>query len=70
MSNREQKGAMTEFEELVNQVGCGSHYWAVEKCMNDNKRDFRFCQKELGEFRKCYNENKDKVHKQLSNAPQ
>jgi hypothetical protein len=59
---------LEEFEELVNQVGCGEFYWKSEACLDQNNRDLRKCQQELKEFAICFNQNKGKLPSQQPQA--
>ncbi|GFN98919.1 coiled-coil-helix-coiled-coil-helix domain-containing protein 8 [Plakobranchus ocellatus] len=39
-------------ETMINKTGCLQLHYAVQECMGE-KQDWRLCQKEVTEFRKC-----------------
>lgn len=39
-------------EAMINRTGCLKLHYAVQECFGE-KRDWRECQKEVTEFRKC-----------------
>jgi cytochrome c oxidase assembly factor 4 len=39
-------------EAMINKTGCLQLHYAVQECMGE-KKDWRQCQKEVTEFRKC-----------------
>jgi len=42
-----------DIEAKIGKTGCASFYEKVETCMGSSERDWRKCQTELMEFRKC-----------------
>jgi len=56
---------MEEFQALVDQIGCGQFYWKSEECLNNNGREMRRCQKELGDFARCFAANSATKKSQL-----
>ena len=42
-----------DIETKIKGTGCDLVYQKLETCMGDNERDWRRCQKELAQFKKC-----------------
>ncbi|KAL5008549.1 hypothetical protein ScPMuIL_014130 [Solemya velum] len=51
-------------EKMLNKSGCGELHYAVQECMADNK-DWRKCQKQVMEFRKCVEESMTGIKKKI-----
>lgn len=49
-------------EKMLKKTGCLELHYAVQECVAET-RDWRQCQKQVQEFRKCVEANKDKAHK-------
>ncbi|CAL8468590.1 g8130 [Coccomyxa elongata] len=46
-----------DFDEYVDQQGCGKAYSKLEVCLAENNRDWRSCQKEVQAWKDCYNKS-------------
>jgi cytochrome c oxidase assembly factor 4 len=62
MSTTGQSTPYLDTNEIIERTGCSELHDLLMICMYDNK-DWRKCQKEVQDFKKCYTENKDKLEK-------
>nr|KAI8731597.1 cytochrome c oxidase assembly factor 4-like protein; mitochondrial isoform X2 [Biomphalaria glabrata] len=46
-------------EAMINKTGCLQLHYAVQECIGE-KKDWRMCQKEVTEFRKCMEKGRKK----------
>uniref|UniRef100_A0A0G4HZ83 CHCH domain-containing protein n=1 Tax=Chromera velia CCMP2878 TaxID=1169474 RepID=A0A0G4HZ83_9ALVE len=47
-----------DVDDKVRQTGCEKEYAALDDCACDNDRNWKYCQKELAEFKRCFDKNK------------
>ncbi|XP_046849285.1 cytochrome oxidase assembly factor 4-like [Xenia sp. Carnegie-2017] len=47
-----------DYDRRINNSGCAVYHYALQDCYAKNK-DWRKCTKEMAEFKKCFEENKE-----------
>ena len=43
-----------DISNMIDRSGCSVQYYSLETCLGEKDRDFRKCQEEVNNLRKCY----------------